>query len=64
MLPSAIRTPLEFLGLTKFLDTSADKFKDFEEEKKRKEREYKEYAKQLEKNRPISPKKGEKFQLD
>jgi len=38
-LPSAIRTPLEFMGLTEYLEKSVGKYKNFEEEKKKKERE-------------------------
>lgn len=49
--------PLEFIGVTKYLEESVSKYKNFEEERKRKEKEYLEYAKQIEKNRPISPKK-------
>ena len=56
-LPSAISMPLEFIGVTKYLDESLKKYQNFEEEKKKKEKEYIEYAKQIEKNRPISPKK-------
>ena len=55
-LPSAIRTPLEFLGLTKFLDKSFDKYKS-SEDKNRKEQEYLEYARKIEQNRPGSPTK-------
>ena len=55
-LPNAIQVPLDFIGVTKYLESSLDKYKNFEEEKKKKEREYLQYAKEIEKNRP---KKGE-----
>ena len=32
-LPSAIKTPLDFIGVTKFLDTKLDKYKNYEEKK-------------------------------
>jgi len=39
-LPTAVRMPLEFLGITKYLEESVGKYKNFEEEKKKKEKEY------------------------
>lgn len=46
-LPSAIRTPLEFLGFTKYLDKSFDKYKSAED-KIKKEQEYLDYARKIE----------------
>jgi hypothetical protein len=62
-LPSAIRTPLEFLGITKFLDKSFDKYKSAED-KIKKEQEYLDYARKIEQNRPASPTKIDKVTFD
>jgi len=60
LLPAFLKTPLEFLGVTAYLEKSLDKYNKFEDEKK-KERQYLEYAKQLEQNRPKSPTKNTKI---
>lgn len=59
MLPGFLQNTLEFMGFVDWLNKNADKYKRFEETKK-KEREYMEYAKKLEKNRPDSPSKKDK----
>jgi hypothetical protein len=46
-LPSAIRFPLEFIGVTKILERSFDKYS-AAEEKIKKEQEYLEYARKIE----------------
>lgn len=61
-LPSAIKTPLEFIGITKFLDARLDKYKNFER-KKQQDKELLEYAKEIEKNRPESPMKSANIEL-
>lgn len=54
LLPGIVQNTLDFMGVTEWLNKSADKYSRFEE-KKKKEREYMEYAKNLEKMRPESP---------
>jgi hypothetical protein len=46
-LPSALRTPLDFIGVTKFFEKSLDKYK-AAEDKIKKEQEYLEYARKIE----------------
>ena len=48
-LPDPIRYPLDFIGLTSYLEKSVNQSL---REKKEKENEYLEYAKTIEKNRP------------
>jgi len=62
LLPGFMKTPLEFLGITSYLEKSLDKYNSFESEKK-KEKQYQEYAKKLEQNRPKSPSKTNKIDL-
>jgi hypothetical protein len=47
MLPQFIRTPLDFIGITTYLEKSLDKYNAFEE-KNIKEKQYMEYAKKIE----------------
>ena len=46
-LPSAITTPLEFIGVTKYLEARMDKYK-YASRKKQEELDYREYSKQIE----------------
>jgi len=43
-LPAAIKTPLDFIGVTKYLDARMDKYK-YTSRKKQEEIDYREYAK-------------------
>lgn len=63
LLPGFIQNTLEFMGFVDWLNKNADKYKRFEETKK-KEREYMEYAKNLEKNRPTSPNKDKTDKIE
>lgn len=60
-LPAAIQTPLEFMGVTKYLEARMDKYK-YNTRKKQEEIDYREYAKLIEKNRPESPMKTAKIE--
>lgn len=60
-LPNPIRYPLEMMGIPEYLEKSVNRSLD---ERKKKEKEYMEYAKKIEKNRPVpspSAKKAEKI---
>jgi len=54
-LPDLVRYPLDMIGVTAFLDKSVSSSLN---EKKKKDKDYLEYAKKLEKNRPMSPAHG------
>ena len=58
MLPGFIQNTLDFMGLIEWLNKNADKYKRFED-KKKKEAEYMEIARKIEKNRPDTPGKGD-----
>jgi hypothetical protein len=60
-LPSAIATPLEFIGVTKYLEARMDKYK-YASRKKQEELDYREYSKQIEQNRPESPTKSARIE--
>jgi len=62
LLPQFLKTPLDFLGVTEYLEKSLDKYNKFEVEKKE-QKEYLEYAKKIEKERPQSPSKLTKIDL-
>ena len=62
-LPSFIRIPLDFIGVTGFLEQAKNKFDNFQsyqEMKIKKEKEMLEKAKNIEANRPVSPSKKDK----
>ena len=51
-LPDPIRYPLDLMGVTSYLERNVNRSLD---DKKKKEKEYLEYAKKIEQNRPVSP---------
>ena len=60
-LPDPIRYPLDLMGVTLYLEKSVNRSM---EDKKKKDREYMEYAKKIEKNRPISPAHKDKISFN
>lgn len=61
MLPDMLKMPLHMMGVTTYLES---KVNTSIEDKKKKEKEYLEYAKKIEKNRPTSPSKTGDQKID
>ena len=61
-LPPPIPTLLEYMGIQEYLNKALDKYKNFEQ-KKKKDEEYKQKQREIEKNRPESPSKRARINL-
>lgn len=59
-LPDPIRYPLDMMGFTAYLERSINKSMD---DRKKEQKEYMEYAKKIEKNRPVTPAKTAKIEF-